>query len=127
VMRNLLRVTELCGGGLADVVSVRLQRCLCGVVSRPAAVAHLRGSYGTGRRRTRRDRLGVLARRRMGRLRRRLSFVHRSFFIHSRGSVTVRRDQSGPAPRLPSRHANRTPGGQGAAPPHHGTRRGRER
>ena len=77
VLRNLLRVTELCGGGLADVVVGarvpprlgRLRGIQCGVralVSRPAAQPHVRGHHRSRGRRPRRDRLGVLAKRRLG-------------------------------------------------------------
>ena len=77
VVRNLLRVTELCGGGLADVVAVRaylvdwadyeaFNAAYAPLVSRSAAQPHLRGHHRPRRRRPRRDRLGVLAKRRLG-------------------------------------------------------------
>ena len=75
VLRNLLRVTELCGGGLADVVSVRgylldwndygAFNGLRGLVFRPAAVAHVCRGHGTRGGGAGRDRLGVLAKRRL--------------------------------------------------------------
>ncbi len=77
VLRNLLRVTELCGGELADVV-----RC-APTSSTGTTTAAFNAAYaawfpdrlpsrtcvgvtGLGRRRPRRDRLGVLAKRRLG-------------------------------------------------------------
>lgn len=72
VLANLLKVTELCGGGLADVVSVRayltdwseygaFNSAYAGLVPGPAAVPHLCRCDRPGGRRARRDRLGVLA------------------------------------------------------------------
>ena len=75
VLGNLLRVTELCGGGLADVgarVSSRLgrlrriQRRVCALVPRPAAQPDLHRHHRARCRRPGRDRLGVLAKRRLG-------------------------------------------------------------
>ena len=78
VLRNLVRVTELCGGELADVVSVRaylidwndyaaFNAAYAAWFPEPAAVAHLRRGHRAGGRGARRDRLGVLAKRRLGR------------------------------------------------------------
>ena len=77
VLGNLLRVTQLCGGGLADVVAVRaflldwddydaFNAAYAQLVPRPAAQPHLRGHHRARGRRARRDRLGVLAKRRLG-------------------------------------------------------------
>ena len=79
VLGNLLRVTELCGGGLADVVvgaglprrlgRLRsLQHHICAVVSRSSAEPHMCGHHRSGGRRPGRAGLGVLAKRRLGRL-----------------------------------------------------------
>ncbi len=77
VLANLLRVTELCGGGVADVVSVRaflldwddyaaFNAAYARWFPDPAPEPNLCRHDRSGRGRMRRDRLGVLARRRLG-------------------------------------------------------------